>query len=71
MQCVEHLVRMFPYTLKIYFQDYLKHSHREKALSNKTPALTKKVNINIWVVETSNQLFKRGSYTVTRCPQIE
>ena len=35
----------------------------EKAPSNKTPAFTKSMNIDIWVVVTSNQLFIRGSYT--------
>ena len=39
----------------------LKNTHREKAPSNKTPALTKKMNMYIWVVGTSNQLFSRGS----------
>ena len=36
-------------------------THREKAPSNKTPALTKSTNMDIWVVGTSNQLFVRGS----------
>ena len=43
---------------------YFKDTHREKAPSNKIPALTK--TINIWVVGTSNQLFIRGSYTETK-----
>ena len=42
---------------KLLFKD----THREKATSNKTPALAKSMNINIWVVRTSNQLFKRDS----------
>ena len=37
-------------------------THREKAPSNKTPALTKSMNMEIWVVGTSNQLFIRSSY---------
>ena len=40
---------------------FLKDTHREKAPSNKTPALTKSTNMGIWVVGTSNQLFIRGS----------
>ena len=40
---------------------HLKDTHREKAPSNKTPALTKSTNIDIWVVGTSNQLFIRDS----------
>ena len=31
----------------------LKDTHREKALSNKTPALTKSMNMDIWVVGTT------------------
>ena len=38
-----------------------KDTQREKALSNKTPTLTKCTNMTIWVIGTSNQLFKRGS----------
>ena len=50
---------------KIYYLDkiylFLKDTHREKAPSNKTPTLSKIMNINIWVVGTSNQLFIGGS----------
>ena len=35
-----------------YF-DYFKDTHREKALSNKTPALAKSRNIGVWVAGTS------------------
>ena len=38
-----------------------KDAHREIALSNETPALTKRRNMGIWVFGTSNQLFIRGS----------
>ena len=31
-----------------------KDTHREKAPQNKTPALTKNTNMDIWVVGTSN-----------------
>ena len=40
-------------------------THRDKAPSNKTPALTKSRNMDIWVVGTSNQLFIKGSYIET------
>ena len=33
----------------------------EKALSNKTPALSKSTNMGIWVVGRTNQLFVRRS----------
>ena len=39
----------------------VKDTHREKAPSNKTPALTKSTNMGIWVVGTTNQLFITGS----------
>ena len=42
------------------------NSHREKAPSNETPALTKSTNMDIWVVGTTNQLFTRGSLTETK-----
>ena len=38
-----------------------KDIHREKAPSNETPALTKSTNMGIWVADTTNQLFIRGS----------
>ena len=34
----------------------------EKAPSNKTPELTKSMNMAVWIVGTSNQLFIRGSF---------
>ena len=40
---------------------YIKDTHKEKAPSSKTPVLTKNMNMNIWVVSTSKQLFLRGS----------
>ena len=36
---------------------------REKVPSNETPAVTKSVNMYIWVVSTSNQHFRRASYS--------
>ena len=39
----------------------LQDTHREKAPSNKTPTLSKIMNMNIWVADTSNQLLIRGS----------
>ena len=37
----------------------MKDRHRQKAPSNKTPALSESMNMDIWVVGTSNQLYKR------------
>ena len=45
-------------SIKIIF---IKDTHREKALSNNTPALTKSMNMGIWIFGISNQLFIRGS----------
>ena len=39
----------------------IKDTHREKAPSNKTPALRKSTNMDAWAVGTLNQLFIRGS----------
>ena len=39
----------------------IKDIYREKAPSNKTPALTKSTNMGMLVVGTSNQLFIRSS----------
>ena len=36
-------------------------TQREKAPSNKTPALAKSMNMDIWIVGTLNQLLIRGS----------
>ena len=41
----------------------LKDIHREKASSIKSPVLTKTMNMGIYVVDTSNQLFIGGFYT--------
>ena len=45
---------------------FFKDTQREKAPSNKTPALTKSTKMGIWVGGTSNQLFIRGSKTVPK-----
>ena len=50
----------------IFFQasdndNNFKDTHRGKASSNTTPALTKSANMGIWDVGTTNQLFIRGS----------
>ena len=50
------------YKNKVTFQirkTLLKDTDREKAPSNKTPALTKSTNMGAWVVGTLNQLFIR------------
>ena len=39
----------------------VKDTHREKAISNETPAPSKSMNVDTWVAHTSNQLFIRGS----------
>ena len=41
--------------------NYFKDTHKEKAQSNKTLAHTESTNMGIWVVDTSNQLFRTGS----------
>ena len=49
----------------------VKDTHREKALSSKTTAPTKSINMDIWVVGTSNQLFVTGSYTEKKIKKIK
>ena len=39
----------------------IKNTHSEKPSSNETPALSKSMNMNIWVVGISNKLLIRGS----------
>ena len=50
----------------IYSSSLFKDTHREKAASNKTPALTKSTNMGIWVVGTSNQPFIKDFKTETK-----
>ena len=47
--------------VEISLRKSVKDTHRDKATSNKTPTLTKSLNISIWVVGTSNKLFVSGS----------
>ena len=37
-----------------------KDTHREKSPSNESPTLTENMNLDIWLVNTSNQLFVRA-----------
>ena len=48
------------------YQKQIKDTHSEKSPSNKTPALTKSMNMDIWVVGISNQLFLRGFSAETK-----
>ena len=41
---------IFTFIIVLVFKD----THREKARSNYTPALTKNTDIDIWVIGTSN-----------------
>ena len=40
----------------------IKDTQKEKTPPKKTQALTKNMNIDIWIVGTLSQLFIRGSY---------
>ena len=42
------------------------NTDREKAPPKKTLPFTKTINMDIWVVGTSNQHFVRGSYTESK-----
>ena len=56
--CYNNLFKIMQYDNLL---NLIKDTYREKAPSNKTPALTKSTNMGIWFVVTSNQLFIRGS----------
>ena len=45
----------------VLFINAVKDTHREKAPSNETPALTKSTIMAIWIVSTTNELFIRDS----------
>ena len=47
------------------FYDNINDTHKEYTLSNRTQALTESMNMDIWKIGTSNQLFIRGSHTLT------
>ena len=51
------------------FIKYIKDTHREKAPSSKTPTLSKSMNMDVWVVGTSSELFIRDSETETKFSQ--
>lgn len=42
------------------FSKIHRDTHREKAIVNETPALTKSMSMDVWVVCTFNQLFAKG-----------
>ena len=58
---LQHQIVQKPTQLFHDCTENFKDTHREKAPSNKTPTLSKIMNIIIWVVGTSNQLIVRGS----------
>ena len=47
----------------------LNDTHRENTLTNKTLALSKSMNMDIWVIGTLNQLFIGGSYIKIKFPK--
>ena len=55
--CICLLTRLWCHKFEI------KDTHRENTRSSKTQALTKSINMDIWVIGALNQLFRRGSYT--------
>ena len=49
-----------------YSRISFKDTNKEKALLNKTPTLSESMNMDIWIVVTSNQLFITSSYAETK-----
>ena len=48
-----------------------KDTYRENASQNKTQTLRKNMNMDIWVVNTLNQLFIRGSFSKIKVKKIK
>ena len=66
LKCAEHVFLTLLIRQKIFchtklFSIVLRILARKKHPQTKTPALMKGMNMNIWVVGTSNQLFLRSS----------
>ena len=49
----------------------LKDTRWERVPSNETPALTKRMNMDTWVVGTSNELRIRDSYTEKKFKKVK
>ena len=49
----------------------LKDTHWERVPSSETPALTKRMNMDIWVAGTSNELLIRDSYTEKKFKKVK
>ena len=66
--CIQNFFKAIAKTLAGIksFLNVFKDTHRGKAPSSKSPAPKKCMNMYIWVFCTSNQLFRRGSYSVTK-----
>ena len=58
---IENLCKRLTVNNLFFSRDSLcdKNTHREKAPSNKTPALTKSMDMYIWAIDTLNQLLIR------------
>ena len=54
------------YSVSTFLLSNVKDTHREKAPSNKTPAVRKSTDMTVWPVGTLNQLFIRDSLTETK-----
>ena len=64
-----YIVLNSPYFSRIQID--FKDTYREKTLENKTPTLSKSMNMNIWLVGTSSQLFEtkfleKGKWLLTK-----
>ena len=64
-----HAFLLLVFKIAESLQCILNYIHMEKDPTNETSALTKSMNMNIWIIGTSNQLFIRGSYAETKFPK--
>ena len=46
----------------------IKDTRRENTQSNKTEGLIKSMIVDVWVIDTLNQLFIKGSFTILKMP---
>ena len=56
-----HTLLLLVFKMVESLQCILKDTHKKKSPSNKIPAFTKGINMNIWVAGTSKQLLISGS----------
>ena len=65
---IRYILKYIQYILMV---NIFKFQLKENTTSNKTKALTKRINKHIWEIGTLNQIFIRGSYTDIKFTKTE